>query len=60
MQLVGLIRQGVYICVGLTHACSHGGTVRMMYKITTRICRYDKDVKMCVCVCVCVVWCSVF
>jgi hypothetical protein len=39
----------VYIRMVLTHAYSHGDTVRMMYKITTRICRYDKDVKICVC-----------
>ena len=40
--------------MGLTHAYCHGGIVRMMYKITTRICRYDKDVK----VCVSLVWCG--
>jgi len=38
----------------LTHAYPRGDTVRMMYKITTRFCKY-KDVKMCVCV-----WHSVF
>lgn len=35
--------------MGLKHAYSHDDTVRMMYKITTRICMYDKNVNICVC-----------